>query len=143
MLAHAATDPRGRAAERVAAQRPHCVVSARLGDERVMYEQLMWLADVSERPDITLQILPLSAQHSVFVESFVIFQFGLDSDAMMKDVVSSEHLKNAFSVESERDTYLHQLVFRTLLNASLDPEESRKLIVDTARSRWSNDRVTA
>ena len=78
-----------------------------------------------------------------FVESFVIFQFGLDSDAMLKDVVSSEHLKNAFSVEGERETYLHRLAFQTLVSASLDPEESRRLIVDTARSRWSNDRVPA
>jgi hypothetical protein len=90
-----------------------------------------------------VRVLPLSAQHSVFVESFVIFQFGLDSDAMLKDVVSSEHLNHAFSVESERETYLHRLAFKTLLNASLDPEESRKLIVDTARSRWSNDRIPA
>jgi citrate lyase gamma subunit len=119
------------------------VLNRRIGDDRVMYEQLMRLADASEQPDITVRILPLSAQHSVFVESFVIFQFGPDSDAMMKDVVSSEHLKNAFSVESERDTYLHRLAFQTLLNASLNPEESRRLIVDTARSRWSNDRIPA
>jgi transcriptional regulator with XRE-family HTH domain len=119
------------------------VLNRRIGDDRVMYEQLMRLADESGRPDITVRILPLSAQHSVFVESFVIFQFGLDSDAMLKDVVSSEHLKNAFSVEGERETYLHRLAFQTLLNASLDPEESRRLIVDTARSRWSNDRIPA
>jgi hypothetical protein len=103
----------------------------------------MRLVDESERPDITVRVLPLSAQHSVFVESFVIFQFGLASDAMLKDVVSSEHLKNAFSVEGERETYLHRLAFQTLVNASLDQEESRNLIVETARSRWSDDRVPA
>lgn len=119
------------------------VLNRRIGDDRVMYDQLMRLVDESERPDITVRVLPLSAQHSVFVESFVIFQFGLDSDAMLKDVVSSEHLKNAFSVEGERETYLHRLAFQTLVSASLDPEESRKLIADTARSRWSNDRVPA
>jgi transcriptional regulator with XRE-family HTH domain len=119
------------------------VLNRRIGDDQVMYEQLMRLADVSGRPDITLRILPLSAQHSVFVESFVIFQLGLDGDAMLKDVVSSEHLKTASSEEGERETYLHRLAFQILLNASLDPEESRRLIVDTARSRWSNDRIPA
>jgi hypothetical protein len=70
------------------------------------------------------------------VESFVIFGFGLgpDDDAILQDVVSAEHLRNAFSVEGERETYLHRVAFQVLVDASLDPAASRDLILKTAES---------
>ncbi len=117
------------------------VLNRRIGDERVMYDQLQRLVYEADRPSVTLRILPLSAQHSVFVESFVIFQFGLDNDAMLQDVVSSEHLKNAFSVEGERETYLHRIAFQILVGASLDPASSKALILETAESHWSGGQV--
>jgi transcriptional regulator with XRE-family HTH domain len=114
------------------------VLKRRIGDERVMYEQLQRLAHEADRPNVTLRILPLDAQHAVFGESFVIFRFGSDSDAMLQDVVSTEHLKNDFSVEGERETYLQGLAFQLLVDASLDPASSRALILKTAESRWSD-----
>jgi transcriptional regulator with XRE-family HTH domain len=113
------------------------VLKRRVGDDLVMYEQLKRLVREADRPNVTLQILPLDAQHAVFVESFVIFRFGPDDDAMYQDVVSAEHLKNAFSVEGERETYLHRLAFQVLVGASLDPASSRALILETAESHWS------
>ena len=41
-----------------------------------MYEQLQRLVREADRPNLTLQVLPLDAQHTVFGESFVIFSFG-------------------------------------------------------------------
>src|SRR5260370_633578 len=108
-----------------------------LGDELVMYEQLQRLAYEADRPNVTLQILPLDAQHTVFGESFVIFRFGPDNDALLQDVVSTEHLKSDFSVEGERETYLHRLAFQILVGASLDPAWSRALILETAEAHWS------
>ena len=113
------------------------VLKRRIGDERVMYEQLQRLVYEADRPNVTLQILPLDTQHTVFGESFVIFRFGPDNDAMLKDVVSTEHLKNDFSVEGERETYLHRLAFQHLVGASLDPASSRALLLETAESHWS------
>jgi hypothetical protein len=84
-----------------------------------------------------LRILPLDAQHLVFGESFVIFGFGADDDAVLQDVVSTEHLKSGFSLEGERETYLHRIAFRMLAEASLDPAASRELILETAESQWS------
>src|SRR6266851_7128207 len=49
------------------------VLKRRIGDESVMYEQLQRLVYDADRPNVTLQILPLDAQHTVFGESFVIF----------------------------------------------------------------------
>jgi transcriptional regulator with XRE-family HTH domain len=116
------------------------VLRRRVGDERVMYEQLQRLAHETDRPNLTLRILPLDAQHTVFGESFVIFRFGPDSEAMLHDVVSAEHLRNGFSLEGERETYLHRIAFQMLAEASLDPESSKELILDTAESQWSGVR---
>jgi transcriptional regulator with XRE-family HTH domain len=113
------------------------ILRRRIGNEQVMYEQLQRLAHDADRPNVTLQILPLDAQHTVFGESFVIFRYGPDNDAMLRDVVSTEHLKNDFSVEGERETYLHRLAFQILAGASLDPASSKALILETAESHWS------
>ena len=113
------------------------VLTRRIGDESVMYEQLQRLAREADRPNLTMRILPLSAQHTVFGESFVIFGFGEDSDAMLQDVVSTEQLRSGFTLEGERETYLHRIAYQMLAEASLDPVASKALILQTAQSYWS------
>ena len=113
------------------------VLKRRIGDESVMYEQLQRLVRDGDRPNLTLQILPLSAQHMVFGESFVIFGFRDDSDALQQDVVITEQLRSSVTLEGERETYLHRIAFQALSDASLSPAESRALILDTAESYWS------
>jgi len=119
------------------------VLRRRIGDEQVMYDQLQRLVQAADRPNLTLQILPLNTQHTVFGESFVIFGFGQDSDAMLQDVVSTEHLRSGFTVEGERETYLHRIAFQTLSDASLDAAASRELILETAESHWSGTQPRA
>jgi len=114
------------------------VLKRRVGNDIVMYEQLQRLIREADRPNLTLRILPLNAQHTVFGESFVIFGFGPDSDAMLQDVVSAEHLRNGVSLQGERETYLHRIAFRMLADASLDAESSKELILKTAESDWSS-----
>lgn len=116
------------------------VLKRRIGDDSVMYEQMQRLAREADRPNLTLQILPLDAQHRVFGESFVIFRFGTDSEAMLQDVVSTEHLRSFFSLEGERETYLQRLAFQMLVEESLDPASSRALILDTAQVHWTSSR---
>jgi transcriptional regulator with XRE-family HTH domain len=112
------------------------VLKRQYGNESVMYEQLHSLATLADRPNITLRILPLRAPHPVSAESFVIFSFGTKDDAILHDVVSAEGLKASFYIENQQETYLHLLVFNTLLEASLDAAASRDLIIHTAESRW-------
>ena len=112
------------------------VLKRRIGDESVMYEQLQRLVQEADRPNLTLQILPLSAQHMVFGESFVVFSFQDATDAT-QDVVITEQLRNSVTLEGERETYLHRIAFQALAEASLDPAQSRALILDTAQSYWS------
>ena len=113
------------------------VLKRRIRDESVMYEQLHRLAREAERPNLTLQILPLDSQHEIFSDTFVIFRFGSDSEAMMHDVVSTERLRSGVSQEDEMETYLYRLAFERLASAALDPASSRALILETAESRWS------
>lgn len=116
------------------------VLRRRIGDDRVMYDQLQRLAREADRPNLTLQILPLDAQHTVFGESFVIFRFGQDDDAILHDVVSAEQLRSGLSLEGERETYLHRIAFQMLADASLDPASSRALVLETADTLWSGAR---
>jgi len=113
------------------------VLRRRIGDESVMYEQLQRLVKEADRPNLTLQVLPLDAQHTVLGESFVIFGFRADSDAMLEDVVSTEHMRSSVTLEGERETYLHRIAFETIAQAALDPARSRALILETAESYWS------
>jgi transcriptional regulator with XRE-family HTH domain len=113
------------------------VLQRRVGNDRVMYEQLQRLVQDTDRLNVTVQVLPLDGQHTVFAESFVIFRFDPDSDAGLKDVVSTEHLRNDFSLEGEKETYLHWVAFQMLTRAALDPDRSKELILKAAESHWS------
>jgi transcriptional regulator with XRE-family HTH domain len=117
------------------------ILQRRIGDDVVMREQLQHLAREADRPNLTLHVLSLDAGHPVFAESFVVFGFGSASDAMLQDVVWMEHLKNDFSLEDEKDTYLHRLAFELLVGAALDPADSKALILQTLETRWSRSRL--
>jgi transcriptional regulator with XRE-family HTH domain len=116
------------------------VLKRRVGDDQVMYEQLQRLAQEADRPNLNLQILPLDAQHTIFGESFVMFHFEPESNPAVQDVVSTEALRNDFSLEGERETHLHRIAFQMLAGMSLDPASSRELILDTAEAHWSSSR---
>jgi transcriptional regulator with XRE-family HTH domain len=112
------------------------VLMRQYGDRSVMYEQLQSLAAEADRPNITLRILPLHTLHPVSAESFVIFSFGPKENAILHDVVATEGLKASFYIENQQETYLHLLVFNTLLEAALDVAASRRLILQIAESHW-------
>jgi transcriptional regulator with XRE-family HTH domain len=117
------------------------VLRRRIGDEMVMHEQLYSLARAAQRPNLTLQVLPLGAQHAVFSESFVIFGFGADGGAMPRDVLTAEHLRTSSTSEEEQETYLHRIAFQVLADSALDPGASTALILQTAESYWSGSRL--
>ena len=112
------------------------VLMRQYGDESVMYEQLQSLADrggpTKHHPANTATPRP----HPVSAESFVIFSFGPKDNAILHDVVAAEALKASFYIENQQETYLHLLVFNTLLEAALDAAASRDLILQTAESHW-------
>jgi transcriptional regulator with XRE-family HTH domain len=115
------------------------ILLRRVGNDRVMYEQLQRLAREADRPNLQLRILELDTQHTVFGDAFVIFGFEVDTDATMQDVVSAEHLRNGVSLQGERETYLHRIAFQMLVDSSLDPASSKALILETAEKKWSGN----
>jgi len=115
------------------------ILLRRVGNDRVMYEQLQRLAREADRPSLQLRILELDTQHTVFGDAFVIFGFEVDTDATMQDVVSAEHLRNGVSLQGERETYLHRIAFQMLVDSSLDPASSKALILETAEKKWSGN----
>jgi hypothetical protein len=49
-------------------------------------------------------------------------------------------MRSGFSVEGEKETYLHRIAFTMLADAPLRPAESRDLIRYTAETHWSGGR---
>jgi hypothetical protein len=109
------------------------ILHRRIGSAAVMREQLARLAAESGQANVDIRVLPLDAQHTVFVGSFVIFGFGEDDGDSLHDVVSAEQMRSGITIEEERDTYLHRLAFEALSAAALDPVVSHDLIVSAAK----------
>jgi hypothetical protein len=112
------------------------VLKRQFGDTSVMHEQMLSLAADSVRPNVSLRVLPMRIPHPVSAESFVIFSFGPEDDAILHDVVYSEGLKGSFYLENPQETYVHRLVLNALLGSTLDTDASRDLILETAESYW-------
>ncbi len=112
------------------------VLRRQRGEPAVMHEQLQHLAEVAKRPNVTVQILPLAGPKRLAMDSFQILQFGQAHETPLRNVVSTESLLNYLYVEGETDTYEFRLAFEHIAQEALDPEESRELIVRSARQLW-------
>jgi transcriptional regulator with XRE-family HTH domain len=126
---------------RIAVVLDESVLLRRIGSDLVMYEQLQRLAEECDRPNLTLQILPLDGPHTVIGESFVLFGFETDGDAVLQDVVATEQMRSGFILEGERETHLHRVAFRTLTDGAFSPAETKQLILEAAESRWAGART--
>jgi len=109
-----------------------------VGGRELMHSQLRHLATMSELPNLDLRVLPLGQEAPVLAASFEIFGFTpIHETGRLGDVVSTESVHAYFHVEGETDTYLYRLFFQALADASLPPEESRHLIIQTAERVWT------
>jgi transcriptional regulator with XRE-family HTH domain len=112
------------------------VLHRQRGDRSLMYDQLQRLAEVSERPNVTIRILPFKGRHGLAVDSFAILRFGQAHDTVLHDVVNVEHLSEEFYVEGDNETYQFKLAFEHIAKESLSPQDSRELILAIARQEW-------
>lgn len=109
-----------------------------IGGREVMREQLQHLVDMTELPNVEVRILPLSGASSLIADSFVIFDFApVGESSKLGDVVSAESLKGELYVEGEIETYMYRQFFQAAVKASLSPEASRHLILETVARRWT------
>jgi transcriptional regulator with XRE-family HTH domain len=109
----------------------------RQADIKVMRAQLQHLLEVSQLPNVTVQVFPLQAPHPVVTSSFLLLQFARERDTLLNDVVSIEHLQGNIHFEGEIDTHMYRLAFQALSDAALDPEQSRELIQRTSEQVWT------
>lgn len=97
-----------------------------VGGRAAMAPQLDHLLALAERPNIDLQVLPLSAgAHMGLTGGFVIFGF---PNPMFSDVVTVEHRTGALYMETPEETATYTLTFDSLRSTALNPAESLDLV---------------
>jgi len=116
------------------------VLLRRVGDDRLMREQLQRLADLSELPNVDLRVLPLDRELALLASSYTIMSFGSRTAAGavgLGDIVSTENLNTELYIEGETDIQLYRLFFEAVARASLSPADTRGLIMTTIKRAWS------
>jgi transcriptional regulator with XRE-family HTH domain len=112
------------------------VLYRRFGSHQVMRQQLKHLAELSDMPNVRVQVLPLSNERRTAITAFAYLQFGRLHDMPLADIVTVEHLSSSYYFEEEIDTNRYRLIFRALETASLDYGETRELLGNVAREHW-------
>lgn len=96
------------------------------GDRAVMREQLQHLIDMSERPNVRLQVMPFSfGGHSGESGAFTILSFP-ESD--LSDVVFLEQLTSALYLDKREDVLQYEQALKELQQDSPGPAESRDVL---------------
>jgi hypothetical protein len=96
------------------------------GDRQVMRGQLQHLIDVSQRPNVRLQIMPFGfGGHSGESGAFTILSFP-ESD--LSDVVYLEQLTSALYLDKREDVAQYEQALKELQQDSPGPDESRDLL---------------
>ncbi|MFJ1590162.1 helix-turn-helix domain-containing protein [Kitasatospora albolonga] len=100
----------------------------RCPDPQVMHNQLSRLVALSERPTITIQVLPSdTAPHVGQMGAFSILGYGTHADL---SVVHVESLTSALYVEERSDVAMYQEAAQQLRAVALSVEESRAMITE-------------
>jgi hypothetical protein len=108
------------------------VLHREVGDFKTMHDQLLHLAEMSRRPNITVEVVPYSAgAHSGLLGAFVIADFD--------DAAAIAYLETAAegqTVEESSVVAKVALTFDTLRSEALPRGASRDLITKVAEERW-------
>lgn len=113
------------------------VLLRKAGSREVMYGQLRHLAEVARLPNVELRVLPLQSSTSLRADSFVVLGFSPEHEtSKLGDVVSTEGAEQNLYIEGETDTYIFRLFFGAFADASLSPDDSRELVLETAQRVW-------
>jgi transcriptional regulator with XRE-family HTH domain len=109
------------------------VLNREVGDKAVMSEQLQHLAQMSQRPNITVEIVPYSAgAHSGLLGAFVIAEFEVAPAIVYLETAAGGQIVEQSSVVDEI-----QLIFDALRSECLPRRASRELILKAVEDRWT------
>jgi transcriptional regulator with XRE-family HTH domain len=101
-----------------------------VGGSEVMREQLMHLANMAGRPNVTIQILPFtSGPHLAVDGGFTLLSF---PEAAAAGVVFLQNMTSDLFIEREDEVYRYGLAFDRLRELALGPEDSVNFITHLA-----------
>ena len=106
------------------------VLLVQVGGPVVMRAQLLRLADLASRPDLTIQVLPVRAAAQVQpVGPFTVLEFADPADPT---VVYLEHLTGSLLLDEDEEVQRYRAMFDHLRAEALGPGPSADLIARTA-----------
>ena len=106
------------------------VLRVHVGGPAIMRAQLRQLADVAERPNVTLQVLSFATVAHVHpVSPFTMLEFADSADPA---VVYLEHLTGSLFLENEDEVRRYRVIFDHLRAESLSTGQSADLIAQVA-----------
>jgi hypothetical protein len=102
------------------------VLSRPVGGDAVMRDQLRRLAEATELPNVTLQVLPFEVgAHAGMDGTFAILDFPEVEDP---DVVFAENATGGLFLEKSDELRKYDFIFDHIRSTALTPEESTKVI---------------
>ncbi|GIH90964.1 helix-turn-helix domain-containing protein [Planobispora siamensis] len=111
------------------------VLRRRYGSQEVMKEQLRWLLEVSDSPNVSIRVLPLDASHPADGSHFILMKFpevpGLGT--LYDELLYTEDFPVSSLAEDESVVYMYSILYGNLEKVALDQRQSKKLIASLAR----------
>ncbi len=106
------------------------VIRREVGGADVMRRQLEHIAELAERPHISVQVLRFrSGAHPAMDGSFIVLGFPAASDP---DVIYLESQTGSLYLEKEPEAERYRAMFSHLVASAVGPDESRSLIAEAA-----------
>lgn len=103
-----------------------------VGNRQIMTDQLLHLAQLSEQPHVTLQVLPYDVgAHPGMYGKFAILEF---QEAMDASVVYLEGVTSDLYLEKANDVQSYAVMYEHLRAKALSAEQSREFIHKVAES---------
>jgi hypothetical protein len=96
-----------------------------IGSKEILLDQLHYLLDLTDRSNLTLQIIPFGRGGHAVPSGFTILRFG-DSD--LQDVAYLEHLTSALYFDKKSDVDRYLLAMERLSIVSAKPSETPGLL---------------
>ncbi|WP_024803354.1 helix-turn-helix transcriptional regulator [Nocardia sp. BMG51109] len=106
------------------------VLHRAIGGRAVLRGQLEHLAELSNRKNLTIQVLPFEVGgHGAAGSSFTMLRF---AEPELPDLVYLEHLTSALYLDRPRDLEMYRQVMDTLSMQAATPEQSRQILLKRA-----------
>ncbi|MFI6522371.1 helix-turn-helix domain-containing protein [Spirillospora sp. NPDC050679] len=110
------------------------ILRRRVGDARVMADQMEHLRKISMLPHVSLRILPMNGPHPVISMGFILLEFSPVHDISFPDIVHVEGLTLSYFAD-ENTTHMYRLAHGGMAKCALDETATRRLLA-AARDDW-------